>query len=123
MGKRCFAYIRKAILLSIYSDNRTINSISESSNINWRTCENHLTYLCGRGLVKEVFSSRYARIFELTQEGRMYINEIPDGKDYDYRDVTKIMNKSNSDKKIVDKIKEEKKGHEGIDVWMGIPSI
>ena len=91
MEKRSFAYIRKVILNSLLSDNTTINSISKSSNINWKTCENHLTYLCGRGLVSEVFSSDYVRMFQLTKKGKFYLEQSKDNKDYDYKDVSKIM--------------------------------
>lgn len=95
MSKRCFAFIRKEILRSLLSNNNTINSISKSSTINWKTCENHLVYLCGRGLVKEIFSSEYVRVFDLTEEGKMYLEETPN-KDYDHRDVIRIMKNSNS---------------------------
>ena len=91
MEKRSFAYIRKVILTSLLADNTTINSISKSSKINWKTCENHLVYLCGRGLVTEVFSSDYVRMFQLTNKGKLYLEQTKEKEDYDYKDVTKMM--------------------------------
>jgi len=121
--KRSFGQIRKAILLSLLSKNSTINSVSTDATINWKTCENHLTYLCGRGLVEEVFSSEYVRMFQLTGEGRLYLHESPGRKNYDPKHVTQLMKKMNSDENIIRSIKEGKKGNENIDVRVGIPSV
>jgi len=74
-GKRTFEEIRKDILKSLSNGQNTINHISNETNINWKTVENHLIYLIGRGLVNEVFSSEYVRIFELTEEGKDYVME------------------------------------------------
>jgi len=71
--KRTFDNIRQNILLSLSEEKKTINEISRKSDINWRTVENHLTYLSGRGLVNEAFSSEYVRIFEITHEGEEFV--------------------------------------------------
>ncbi|MBW2980613.1 ArsR family transcriptional regulator [Candidatus Woesearchaeota archaeon] len=77
-GKRTFKEIRKDILKSLSNGQETINHISNETDINWKTVENHLIYLIGRGLVSEVFSSDYVRIFELTEEGKDYVlSEFP----------------------------------------------
>ena len=74
--KRTFGKIRQKILLSLSDDKKTINEISRKSDINWRTVENHLTYLSGRGLVNEAFSSEYVRIFEITEEGEEFVKRM-----------------------------------------------
>jgi predicted transcriptional regulator len=77
-GKRTFEEIRKDILKSLSVGQNTINHISHETDINWKTVDNHLVYLIGRGLVKEVFSSDYVRIVELTDEGKEYVmKEFP----------------------------------------------
>ncbi|MBU0536003.1 MAG: hypothetical protein KKE20_03495, partial [Nanoarchaeota archaeon] len=43
--------------------------LSSETGINWKTVDNHLTYLVGKGLAREVFSSRFVRIFEITDKG------------------------------------------------------
>ena len=73
--KRTFIEIRKIILATITAK-KTINQIANDSGINWRTVEKHLTFLIGKKLVKEVFSSEYVRIFELTELGSIYIEKI-----------------------------------------------
>ena len=87
--KRTFIDIRNSILLSLASGQKTINQTSSETQINWKTVERHLIYLIGRGRVKEVFSSAYVRIFELTAFG----------KDYLKKNVSK--NVHISDKKII----------------------
>jgi predicted transcriptional regulator len=77
-GKRTFEEIRKDILNSLSHGQNTINHISNQTDINWKTVENHLIYLIGRGLVIEVFSSDYVRIFELTEDGKDFVmQEFP----------------------------------------------
>ena len=71
--KRTFDEIRYLILSTLIDGKRTINDISNKTQINWKTVENHLTWLTGRGLVKEVFSSAYVRIFELTDTGNIIL--------------------------------------------------
>ena len=71
--KRRFIEIRNSILLSLATGQKTINQISSETQINWKTVERHLTYLIGKGWVREAFSSAYVRIFELTAFGRDYV--------------------------------------------------
>ena len=73
--KRRFTDIRHSILLSLASGQKTINQISSETQINWKTVERHLIYLNGKGWVKEVFSSAYVRIFELTAFGKDYLRK------------------------------------------------
>lgn len=77
-SKRTFLEIRDIILLTLGSGKKTINQISSESGINWRTVEKHLTFLIGKKLVSEIFSSEYVRIFELTSQGHDYVAEIKD---------------------------------------------
>ena len=71
--KRAFKEIRKQILLSLSKGQLSINEIAKQSKINWKTVSNHLIYLTGMGFVKEVFSSSYVRIYELTDSGKSFI--------------------------------------------------
>lgn len=65
--------MRNSILLSLAEGQKTINQISIDTGINWKTVDNHLVHLMGKLLVKEVFTSPYARIFELTAFGKDYL--------------------------------------------------
>ena len=73
--KRTFIEIRSCILLSLASGQKTINQIAGETEINWRTVDNHLVHLLGKSLVKEVFSSSYVRIFELTAFGKDFLRK------------------------------------------------
>jgi PAS domain S-box-containing protein len=75
-AKRTFHVIRDLILCTLNSKKKTINQISQDSGINWRTVEKHLTFLIGKRLVSEVFSSEYVRIFETTENGLQHIEKI-----------------------------------------------
>ncbi|MBN2453960.1 ArsR family transcriptional regulator [Candidatus Woesearchaeota archaeon] len=69
-SRRRFEELRLAILRSLSKGQKTINQIAAETGINWRTVELHLTYLAGRGLVVEIFSSSYVRIFQLSTAGK-----------------------------------------------------
>jgi predicted transcriptional regulator len=75
-GKRTFKDLRTFILICLSSGQHTINEISFKTKINWKTVELHLTYLVGRRLVNEVVSSKYVRIFELSEDGKTYIRSL-----------------------------------------------
>ena len=74
-AKRTFIKIRDSILLSLASGQKTINQISSETTINWKTVERHLIYLIGKGWAREVFSSAYLRVFELTAFGKDYVRK------------------------------------------------
>ena len=61
--------------MSLASGQKTINQISIEAQINWRTVDRHLVYLIGKGWVREVFSSSYVRVLELTAFGKDYIRK------------------------------------------------
>ena len=67
--KRRFSELRDTILAALSDEQKTLNQISSETGINWKTVDNHITFLIGKGLVKEVFSSRYVRIVEITEKG------------------------------------------------------
>jgi PAS domain S-box-containing protein len=69
-NKRTFQSLRTAIIFSLLKEKLSINQIATATGINWRTVENHLTYLMGKKLVNEVFASKYVRVFELTEFGK-----------------------------------------------------
>lgn len=74
--KRTFKQIRKLVLINLNSGKKTINQIANETDINWKTVEKHLTYLIGKKLVNEIFSSEYVRILELTEQGQEEVNRI-----------------------------------------------
>ena len=74
-AKRTFIKIRDSILISLASGQKTINQVSNEAQINWKTVERHLIYLIGKGWVREVFSSAYLRVFELTAFGKDYLRK------------------------------------------------
>jgi len=68
--KRRFDELRHSILKLLQNKKQfTLNEIARSAGINWKTVDNHITYLIGRGFVREVFSSPYVRIVEITERG------------------------------------------------------
>lgn len=71
--KRTFNELREIILQTLVDGKRTLNEISRLSGINWKTVDNHITYLIGRAMVTEVFNSPYVRIVELTEKGKEYL--------------------------------------------------
>ena len=74
--KRPFSIIRNTILLELLKGDRTINQIAVNTNINWKTVENHLTYLLGKRFVQEIFSSRFVRIFSMSPHGKLHITAL-----------------------------------------------
>jgi len=76
--KRTFTTIRNIILIFLSKGELSINEISQLSGINWKTVENHLTYLIGKKLVKENFSSRYVRLLTLTKRGEQHVLKLRD---------------------------------------------
>ncbi|MBS3105395.1 ArsR family transcriptional regulator [Candidatus Woesearchaeota archaeon] len=73
--KRRFIDIRNSILISLASGQKTINQISNETQINWKTVERHLIHLIGKGWVREVFTSAYVRIFELNAFGKDHLRK------------------------------------------------
>ncbi|MBD3313862.1 ArsR family transcriptional regulator [Candidatus Woesearchaeota archaeon] len=73
-NKRTFDELREIILRDLTQSQKTINQISSETGINWKTVENHLTFLVGKGLAREIFSSKFVRIFEATEKGQAAAN-------------------------------------------------
>ena len=71
-SKRKFNELREIILRSLSEGQKTINQLSSETGINWKTVDNHLAYIVGKGYAKEIFSSRFVRIFEITEKGLYY---------------------------------------------------
>lgn len=63
--KRTFKEIRQKILKDFAKGERTVNEIASSTGLTWRTVDNHLIHLIGKGLVEPVFVSEYVRIYKL----------------------------------------------------------
>ena len=74
--KRRFSEIRDIILANLSDGRKTVNQISSETGINWKTVDNHLIYLVGKGMVQVVFSSPYVKIFELTEVGKEYVGHL-----------------------------------------------
>lgn len=79
--KRTFSDLRDIILMTLSPGKKTVNQIANESGINWRTVDNHMVYLVGKGLAKTVFSSPYVKIFEITEEGKEYARHLEAGKE------------------------------------------
>jgi len=75
--KRTYPEIRIKLLKTLSKGQQSLNELSKNSGINWRTCNNHLTFLMGSELAEEIFSSKYVRIFKITEKG---INELKNAK-------------------------------------------
>ena len=75
-SKRTFAEIRSTILLALSSGQKTVNKLSTQTGLTWKTVDNHLIYLIGRGYVKEVFASPYVKIYELSERGQEGIEPL-----------------------------------------------
>ena len=82
--KRNFESIRHAILFSLDTGSKTVNEIAKATEINWRTVDNHLTWLFGRELVEKTMDTAYAKIFDLTEEGRGIICQHKINTTYDH---------------------------------------
>lgn len=74
--KRTFDELRVSILGCLLEGQQSTNQVANYAGINWKTVENHLTYLLGRALVKEVYKSEYVRIFDITDEGKEYLTKL-----------------------------------------------
>lgn len=74
--KRKFSELRENLIFTLSKGKKTLNTLAKEAGVNWKTTDNHLTYLMGKGLVEEVFSSPYARIFALTEKGRELVEKL-----------------------------------------------
>lgn len=68
--KKKFTEIRKLILKDLSKGQRTVNQIAASTKLTWRTVDNHLIHLIGKGLVEPVFISEYVKIYRLKEAGK-----------------------------------------------------
>ena len=68
--KRTFSEIRHLLLQELCHGQQTINQLSLKAGVNWRTVQLHLEFLSIKEYVKEVVSSEYVRIFEITPKGK-----------------------------------------------------
>ena len=74
--KRSFEKLREQILCSFNKEKKTVNQLSTDAGINWRTVDNHLVYLVGKGMVNIVFESPYAKVHELSEKGKEYLEAL-----------------------------------------------
>ncbi|MBT4823880.1 hypothetical protein HN695_00755 [Candidatus Woesearchaeota archaeon] len=71
--RRTFHDLRRVILISLVSGQKTVNQVSRSTKINWRSVVIHLNYLVEKGLVRNLVNSPYVKIFELSETGKEFI--------------------------------------------------
>ena len=74
-GKRTFKTLRKLILTNLAREQKTINQIANDTHSNWKTVDNHITYLIGKGFAREVFASSYVKIVEITDRGKQHLKK------------------------------------------------
>ncbi|OYT32762.1 hypothetical protein B6U93_00620 [Candidatus Woesearchaeota archaeon ex4484_78] len=65
--KRKFVELRAQILRELKKGERTINELAKATKTNWRTVDNHITYLIGKGKVVPVLQTKYVRIYKLAE--------------------------------------------------------
>lgn len=99
--KRTFYEIRQLILRELSRGQQTINQLSRSAGINWRTAKIHLEFLEKNGDVAEVVSSEYVRIFRLTEQGEKNVKIAYRAKG---RGAGSVEVKVNGSSKIVEKV-------------------
>ena len=73
--KRRFSELRPRILHALRTGQKTVNQLSKDTGINWRTVDNHLINLIGRGFVAPVFISQYVKIYRITDAGTTALQE------------------------------------------------
>ncbi len=67
--RRNFKEIRQIILRDLLIGQKTVNQIAESTGLTWRTVDNHLIHLTGKGLIEPVFISEYVKIYRIKKVG------------------------------------------------------
>ena len=68
--KRSFDEIRIKLLKTLAENKKqTMNELAVNSGLCWKTVKTHIIYLKGKGFAKEVLSTPYVRIFEVTEKG------------------------------------------------------
>ncbi len=70
MKRRTFQQIRKSLVRELTSKDRNLNQLARAAGVSWKTAENHLIYLIGRGYVIKVVDSPYVKIFRITEKGK-----------------------------------------------------
>jgi len=98
VSKRTFEHIRLCIIFALFSKEKTINTISTDTGINWKTVESHLIYLLGSKFVEEVYISEYARIFKLSDKGKEFADNYMDT-------ITKVIAHGKIDKETKRRLK------------------
>ena len=71
--KRTFKELRQMILADLLKGRKTVNQLAKDTGINWKTVDNHLIWLKGRGFVHTVFASSFVKIYELSEEGKRFL--------------------------------------------------
>jgi predicted transcriptional regulator len=69
LAKRKYSQLRPLILKAFAKEQKTVNQVSTETGINWRTVDNHLIYLTGKGHLKTIFISPFVKIYAITEKG------------------------------------------------------
>ena len=72
-ARKTFGRIRYIILSAFKDKQLTAYEISKITGIYWPTVRNHLIYLKGTDMIKEVFRHNRLKVFGLTEEGKNYL--------------------------------------------------
>lgn len=65
--RKRFPKIRELILNELRKGKRTVNEIAGTTGLTWRTVDNHIVYLIGKGYAEPVFVSKYVKIYRLRE--------------------------------------------------------
>jgi len=68
--KQTFKEIRKKILKELQKGQKTVNEIADKTGLTWRTVDNHLIHLIGKGQAEPVFISKYVKIYKAKEAGK-----------------------------------------------------
>lgn len=68
--KRRFDELRLLILAGLGSGQKTVNELATDTGINWKTVDNHIIHLVGRGLAAFIIVTPYVKIVQITEAGR-----------------------------------------------------
>jgi len=92
MVRRTNRELRTLILNSFQNQSLPIREIAKRAGIDWYSTERHLTYLKGRDMVKEVFTHKLLRLFEITELGNSIVEELK--KKRQDKKIRRIINRS-----------------------------
>ncbi len=73
--RRTFEQIRKTLIRELAKGDKNLNQLARASEVNWKTAENHLIYLIGKGYAIKTIDSPYVKVFRITDKGNKVKNK------------------------------------------------